>query len=505
MPELRQLERNTPDVGQQGLLLPEATVVSTPLQPEAWSAALRHHPDREYASYLVQGIQHGFRIGFDWKERLGKPAKRNMLSAELNPEVVDAYLAKEIAAGRVVALSAEHQLTEVHISRFGVIPKPHQPGKWRLIVDMSHPKGGSVNDGISPELCSLAYASIDDAVKIILQQGRGSELAKLDVADAYRIIPVHPEDRSLLGMRWKGRLFIDTALPFGLRSAPKIFTAVADRLQWILSNRGVGPSLHYLDDFLFVGPPQSSQCRESIQLAVAVCQELGVPLASDKLVGPTQKLQFLGITLDTVNLELHLPVEKLDRLKVLVSSWRGKRSCTKRELLSLIGHLQHATRVVKPGRSFLQRMFDLAQVAKELHHHIRLSASFRSDLEWWAMFLSDWNGVSMMVSLGRVSPEVTITSDASGKMDCGAISSLGKWFQGLWHGVWQDVHITVKELLPIVIACAVWGLECQGKTVRCLCDNAAVVAIIRSGTSKIPLAMHLMRSLFFFTASTYPL
>ena len=126
-----------------------------------------------------QGIQRAFRIGFDWKERLCKPPKRNMLSAEQNPEVVDAYLTKEVAASRAVAVGAEHQLTGVHISRFGVIPKPHQPGKWRLIVDMSHPKGGSINDGISPELCSLAYASIDDAVNIILQQGRGSELAKI--------------------------------------------------------------------------------------------------------------------------------------------------------------------------------------------------------------------------------------------------------------------------------------------------------------------------------------
>ena len=148
MPELQQLDCNTPDEGQQGSLPPEATVVNTPLQVEAWSAALRHHPDREYVSYLIQGIRHGFRIGFDWKERLRKPPKRNMLSAEQNPEVVDAYLAKEVAAGRVVAVGAEHQQTGVRISRFGVIPKPHQPGKWRLILDMSHPKGGSINDGI---------------------------------------------------------------------------------------------------------------------------------------------------------------------------------------------------------------------------------------------------------------------------------------------------------------------------------------------------------------------
>ena len=138
---------------------------------------------------------------------------------------------------------------------------------------MSHPKGGSINDGISPELSSLAYASIDDAINIILQQGRGSELAKFDVANAYHIVPVHPEDRLLLGMRWKEKVFIDTALPFGLRSAPKIFTAVADGLQWILSIRQVGPSLLYLHDFLIVAPPQSCHCRESLQLAVAVCQE----------------------------------------------------------------------------------------------------------------------------------------------------------------------------------------------------------------------------------------
>ena len=137
-----------------------------------------------------------------------------------------------------------------------------------------------------------------------------------------------------------------------------------------------------LDDFLIVGCPQSCQCRESLELAVAVCWELGVPLASDKLVGPAQKLQFLGVTFDTESLELHLPGEKLDRLKVMVSNWRGKRSCMKRELFSLNSHLQHAARVVKPGHSFLCCMIDLAQVAKELYHHL-------FDLEWWALFLLD--------------------------------------------------------------------------------------------------------------------
>jgi len=80
--------------------------------------------------------------------------------------------------------------------------------------------------GIERELCTLSYTSVDEAVAKVCERGRGTMLAKFDMESAYRIIPVHPEDRPLLGMEWKGKLFVDTALPFGLRSAPKIFLAV---------------------------------------------------------------------------------------------------------------------------------------------------------------------------------------------------------------------------------------------------------------------------------------
>ena len=120
------------------------------------------------------------------------------------------------------------------MSRFGVIEKLHQPGKYRLIVDLSHPEGHSVNDGIEPDLCTLKYTSVDAAVATVLSKRVGVKLTKFDIESAYRIIPVHPDDRSLLGMVWKGQLYIDTVLPFGLRSAPNIFSAVADALQWIL-------------------------------------------------------------------------------------------------------------------------------------------------------------------------------------------------------------------------------------------------------------------------------
>ncbi len=483
------------------LELPEyMAVVRTPIRVEAWKELTARLPDREYVGYITRGLQEGFKIGFDYQWATYRRAKKNMGSAEENRAVVDSYLAKERELGRVVGPFTEKACQGLQINRFGVIPKNNQPGKWRLIVDLSHPRGRSVNDGIDSNRCSLTYASIDEAAEGILARGRGTLLAKLDLESAYRMIPVHPCDRPLLGMKWNGQCFLDTALPFGLRSAPKLFNVFADGLAWIFRSRATEFVIHYLDDYLFEGNPGTDECRQALQQALEICSKLGVPVSMNKLEGPSTCLSFLGILLDTVSMELRLPPEKLERLKAKIKKWRQRRGCTKRQLLSLIGHLQHACRVVRPGRVFLRRMIQLSTVGKKLHHRIRLNKGFRSDLEWWALFLPKWNGVSLMSSVTRQPPSVTFTSDASGGWGCGAFSSEGQWFQCEWSGSWESVHITVKELLPMVVACILWGASWQGTTVLCRSDNMAAVSIINSGRSRDGLAMQLMRSLFFFLA-----
>ena len=475
----------------------EGTVVRTPLAVHEWREWLRPHPDRSYAEYLLHGLEQGFRIGFKYGDCTCTSAKSNMQSARANPAVVDEYLKKEVGLGRVIGPLKPEEYPTVHVSRFGVIPKRHQSGTWRLIVDLSHPAGASVNDGIEPEICTLKYTSIDEAVGVVLPSGPGTVMAKFDIECAYRIIPVHPDDRSLLGMMWRGGLYLDTALPFGLRSAPKVFNALADGLAWGLSRRGI-KVLHYLDDFLLVGKPE--ECDQALSMSLTHCSRLGVPIAGHKTEGPAAKLVFLGIELDATNGVMRLPTEKLHRLKQEIGSWAQRRSCTKRELLSLIGQLQHACCIVKPGRSFLRRMISLSTVARELHHRIRLNKGFRSDLQWWHRFLPSWNGTGMMSAVARCGFVATVTSDASGSWGCGAFASTGEWFQLKWPDHWQERHITVKELLPVVLSIAIWGYMWRGGAVRCRCDNAAVVAILRSGTSKNEHVMHLIRSLFFLAA-----
>ena len=121
----------------------------------------------------------------------------------------------------------------------------------------------------------------------------GQGYAKMDLKKAYRMVPVHPDDHALLGLSLERDTFIVTALPFGLRSVPKIFSAVADALAWVLHDRGVGDQMHYPDDFLFLGPPGDTTCAQALCQALDTCQELGVPVAAEKVEGPATCLTFL--------------------------------------------------------------------------------------------------------------------------------------------------------------------------------------------------------------------
>ena len=256
----------------------------------------------------------------------------------------------------------------------------------------------------------------------ILELGPGTLLAKCDIKQAYRNVPVHPEDRFLLGMEFEGHTYIDTTLPFGLRSAPKLFTALADALEWVVREKGVTWMLKYIDDVLLMGRPTSVECSQNLQTFTACCERLGLPLKQEKRVGPTTTLEFLGIILDTERMEICLSEDRVRELSQLLDRWEQRKACRKRELLSLIGKLAHACKVVRVGRIFLRRMIELATTAARLEHWLHLSAQFRADLSWWQAFLPAWNHRCMLYAAKRSRPpEVVLVTDASGSWGCGAV------------------------------------------------------------------------------------
>ena len=109
-----------------------------------------------------------------------------------NPGVVQEYIQNEKAFGRIIGPLKKSPATSLQVSPFGVIPKQHAPSQWRLIVDLSHPEGHSVNDGIDSSLSSLFYVSVDNLTEVVVKLGRETQLAKMDIKSAYRVVPVYP-------------------------------------------------------------------------------------------------------------------------------------------------------------------------------------------------------------------------------------------------------------------------------------------------------------------------
>lgn len=145
---------------------------------------------------------------------------------------------------------------------------------------------------------------------------------------------------------------MDLRLPFSLRSSPFLFNRLADAFEWILKNiYAIQAIMHYLDDYFTVGPSLSPICASQVHTMVKTADRLGIPLAPDKLEGPTTRLVFLGILIDSNRTEL--PPDKLSELLAELQAWSSCKKCIKRELLSLIGKLNFACRITPAGHIFL--------------------------------------------------------------------------------------------------------------------------------------------------------
>ena len=378
-------------------LVPPSRV--TPIKAEKLRRELCSHPDQAQVDFVISGLSQGFHLGFNSLAVSLQSASHNMPSTSLQPTVIDQYLLKELEKGRIAGPFSISPIPHLHVSRFGIIPKKYQPGKWRLILDLSNPSGHSINDSIPKDPYSVHNMKVDDVIEGIMSYGRGTLLAKFDVESAYRNVPVHSDDRYLLGMKWRGKYFVDLALPFGLRSAPYISSSIADLLEWILKhNYGVRFLLHYLDDFHTLGPPNSPVCQRNLDTCACLFAEWGIPLHPEKLEGPSTCLTVVGIELDFIALQARLPKDKFDRIAALLESWSLKRYCTRKELESLIGNLRHACKVIPQGRTFLRRMINLLSAFRRDDHPIRFNRDFQLDLSWWREVFHSWDGFSFLLS-----------------------------------------------------------------------------------------------------------
>lgn len=208
---------------------------------------------------------------------------------------------------------------------------------------------------------------------------------------------------------------------------------------------------------------------------------------------------------DTVNMQMRLPGDKLADLSEQLKFFIRQNKVTLRELQSLIGSLNFACQVIAPGRAFCRRLIDATTRVSKPHHRIRVTKEMREDLKLWTVFLSEYNGVTVMLDYSWSSSDILqLFTDSAGGLHRGFGAYFqGHWAQSCWPIEWGELgilsDITFLELFPVVVAMELWGNILSNKKIIFHIDNQAVVTIINKKSSKSPRVMVLVRRLVLLT------
>ena len=469
------------------------------MRQQPWLRQLFKSFGQRYPATTVQimrGIRDGIAIDYIGDRSVSRTC-RNLKSALHPPEVkakVDAVIRADVAAGKKAGPFDKPPFPIFSCSPIGAVPKRNSD-KWRVIHHLSYPFGGDSINAMTVEVYQK-LGHFDHAAAAVRKYEGKCWLIKLDVEAAYKQVPVRPEDWPLLGFMWEGKYYFERTLPFGLKSSCRLWELYATALHhFFVHDLGITDVVHYIDDFLFV-VPYKELAAQQLQEALALCRELGIPMAEDKTEGPTRVLTFLGIELDTINMIARLDEGKLSLLKELLRSWEDRRSASIRELQELTGILNFACTVIRPGRAFLRRIIDhtSALIREHASHKQKfpIDAGTYADSRWWRQFGLEWNGESLLYEREwEESPKLELFTDACNE---GFGARFGRrWIAGKWTPAQlklaqrkTNLSMPFLELYAIALSIAAWGHLLRGKKLLLWSDCQPIVYALdtRNGTTK---------------------
>ena len=282
-----------------------------------------------------------------------------------------------------------------------------------------------------------------------------------------------------------------------------------------MNARGCHACFGYLDDFLVMGETRS-ECDHALKVLSGLLSFWGFEIAHEKVIQPAQSVKYLGLLIDSVEMELSLPPDKLMKLCDLVSSFASdtRTKATKHELDSLCGVISHASKVVRGGRTFSRRLINLAKSIHGKHDIISLPDWFKADLQWWSSFCHVFNGKAPIIDTKSLIHYPVETDSSMSGFGCVWDND---YVAGSWNElpiVYADIHIpndhwaagpvwikddpdiNLLELWPILVSVWRWGSAWVGCKVRFKCDNTQVVSMINTGRSRSIHCMEWLRELF---------
>ncbi len=268
-------------------------------------------------------------------------------------------------------------------------------------------------------------------------------MTKIDLKDAYFCLPIAHEHKKLFRFRWDNALFQFRVCPFGLASAPRIFTKILKPAMGFCRRLGIR-LLIYLDDLIILNQNPENLTVDTNSI-IWILQHLGFVINWNKSVPvPQQQLEYLGFTINSVALTLALPEDKVQNIRGKCQQLLPEKEVSARDLSKLIGKLTATVLAVLPAPLHFRqlqmlRTKALLQGSQNYGTKIELTSACRDELRWWIHYLNHWNGKSMVHSC----PDLVITSDSS-KVGWGAVCNQVTT-QGQWNSDERQRHINALE------------------------------------------------------------
>ena len=422
--------------------------VVSKLNIDKWKFYLKEYWDQQ----LVDLLEFGFPLDFDSGAVL-LSTEENHASARHFSSHVQTYIQEELKHGAMLG-PFDHKPIPLHVSPLMTRDKPDSDTR-RTIVDLSWPKGQSVNSGVQKNKYLdtefiLNYPSVDDIVKRLIEMGPGSLLCKVDISRAFRQLKVDPRDINLLGLKLNS-YYIDQSVPFGYRHGSIFFEKVTDSIRYIMRSHGFPDLFNYVDDIIYCGIP--SKIEPAFKFLVDLLHHLGLDINPKKLVAPSTAMVCLGILVDTKTRTMSIPPEKLDNIVNMCAQWQNKKFCSKRELQSLLGSLLYGSKCVKPARTFLNRMLHFLRSIQN-DSFTKLTEDFCKDLNWFHTFLQQFNGV-VYYDLRPVQAELHLDA---------CLTGFGGVFDNQCYALpipknFKNYGIVQLEMLNIVVALKIWARD----------------------------------------------
>lgn len=294
------------------------------------------------------------------------------------------YIQDEIEKGRMCGPFSEEEppCDLFQVNPCGLMEKKGtNPKTFRVISHLSAPFGLSVNDRIYRLEFVMKYENVNHAVRWINKYRKGCILSKVDIKNAYRILPVDSVDQDLQGIKLGNDIYFDKALAFGNRASGGIFCRFADVITWITMQQSIGSIIHYVDDFLIIS---KSDGQRELRQFLRILNILKIPYKESKLEGPSTCIIFLGVQIDTVTMSISVLPQKRQKIRGLLNDWEIRKWCIKNDLQSHVGSLIWLCQVLPQGRPFVQQFIKAQKAVTNPRHHVRITKPMTADIKWWA-------------------------------------------------------------------------------------------------------------------------